>query len=263
MTILDKIIKQKKKEISQKKVLLPIVELEKSIWFERQTNSLSKILNNAEEPEIIAEFKKKSPSKGIINEGISVKDVTTGYAKAGAAAVSVLTDREFFGGNYNDIIYTRRRNTCPVLRKDFIIDEYHVIESKAVGADVILLIAAILDKKQMKVLADKAHSLGLEVLVEVHNEKEIGKIDFEADVIGVNNRNLSDFSVDLNTSIKLMDKLPKQTTKISESGISSPADVKQLYEAGFKGFLIGELFMKQEDPVEAFGQFLSEVRNHK
>jgi len=209
---------------------------------------------------IIAEFKRKSPSKGIINDKVSVEKVTTDYAAAGASALSVLTDRQFFMGRKIDLVRARRNNKIPILRKDFMIDEYQVIEAKAFGADIILLIAAILTPQQIQQLASLAKSLELNVLLEVHNLEELQRsINPNLDAIGVNNRNLADFTVSVETSYQLAEHIPSEFLKISESAISDPETIRQLKKAGFNGFLIGENFMKQADPGAAMREFVGEL----
>ena len=203
---------------------------------------------------IIAEHKRKSPSKGIINTLLSVEEITQGYAKAGAACLSVLTDFEFFGGTKEDLLKARAANpSTPILRKDFMIDEYQIYEAKAWGADVILLITACLSPTQIKDLSKKAHDLGLEVLLEIHDEEELNRSPLEnVDVIGVNNRNLKNFAENnINASLALADKIPANLVKISESCISQPETIKQLQAVGYKGFLIGETFMKADNPAGA------------
>jgi len=210
---------------------------------------------------IIAEFKRKSPSKGIINDKVKVAAVTNAYAVAGASALSVLTDKQFFMGKKADLVKARQANTIPVLRKDFMIDEYQVIEAKALGADIILLIAAILTPAKIQQLASLAKSLGLNVLLEVHNLEELERsINPNLDAIGVNNRNLADFSVSVETSFKLAEHIPADFLKISESAISNTDTIKELKKAGFNGFLIGENFMKQEDPGAAMREFVKGLR---
>jgi indole-3-glycerol phosphate synthase len=203
---------------------------------------------------IIAEFKRRSPSKGIINNRDSVEAVTKAYAAYGASGISVLTDHDFFGGSLDDLI-SARDNGVPLLRKDFTIDEYQVLEAKAYGADVILLIAACLSTQQVKYLAGAAKKLGLEVLLEIHDESELGHICNEIDLVGVNNRNLKTFTVDLENSIRLAEKIGDSFLKVAESGINDVKDIHYLQQHGFKGFLIGEYFMKQQSPALAFKNF--------
>jgi indole-3-glycerol phosphate synthase len=206
---------------------------------------------------IIAEFKRQSPSKGVINNSIPPEIVTRGYSEGGASGLSVLTEKKYFGGSAEDLKAARRANPhCPILRKDFIVDEYQIFESRMLKADVILLIAAVLDKQTISRFTFIAHMLGLEVLLELHEEKEIEKIDPGVDIIGINNRDLRDFSVNIDRSLDLFKKLPKDVLKISESGLSSPETILHLMHKGFKGFLMGENFMKAPNPGKAFKEFL-------
>jgi len=259
MTFLERIIASKRKEIQDAKDRIPYHELEKSKYFTEKPFSLSASLSDGQGKGIIAEYKRMSPSKGIINSVSSVGKVTTGYAKAGASGLSVLTDTRFFGGNIDDLIITRELNSIPILRKDFIIDEYQVIESKAAGADAVLLIAAAIDKESLRSLATLASSLGMEVVLEVHSPGELEAADKHVSVIGVNNRDLRTFKVNTDLSIIMAEKIPDQFLKISESGISSVAVVKCLRESGYNGFLIGEHFMRNSDPVKAFSLFVKEI----
>jgi len=234
-----------------------VAELEQSEFFNRHVYSFRDFLLNPARTGIIAEFKRKSPSKGIINDQVLVEDVTTAYAAAGASALSVLTDTDFFMGKTADVIAARRVNGIPILRKEFIIDEYQLLEARAMGADVILLIAAILTPAEVSHLAAFAKSLGLNVLLEVHNLEELKRsIDPHVDAIGVNNRNLADFTVSVETSFQLVEQIPDEFLKISESAISNTNVIKQLKAAGFNGFLIGENFMRQADPGKAMAEFV-------
>jgi indole-3-glycerol phosphate synthase len=260
MNILDKIVINKKKEVRYAKERTSYIELEESDLFHRACYSFKDFLLDPSRTGIIAEFKRKSPSKGIINDKVSVDAVTGGYAAAGASALSVLTDRDFFMGKKADLVAARGANKIPILRKDFMIDEYQIIEAKALGADIILLIAAILTPDEIQKLASLAKSLGLNVLMEVHNLEELERsINTNLDAIGVNNRNLADFSVSVETSYRLAPHIPAEFLKISESAISNPETIKQLKSAGFNGFLIGENFMKQEDPGKAMRDFVAEL----
>jgi indole-3-glycerol phosphate synthase len=260
MNILDKIVAHKKTEIEKAKSEVSYSALESAEFFGREPLSFKDFLLDANRTGIIAEFKRKSPSKGIINDKISVEDVTTGYNSAGASALSVLTDTEFFMGQKADLLQARRVNNIPILRKDFMIDEYQVLEAKAWGADIILLIAAILTPAEIQKLASRAKSLGLNVLLEVHNLEELQRsINPDLDAIGVNNRNLADFTVSVETSYQLAEHIPAEFLKISESAISNPETIKQLKKAGFNGFLIGENFMKQADPGSAMREFVKEL----
>ncbi len=258
MTILDTIIERKRYEVEERKRQITIAELEQRPYFKLESLSFKEFLLNPNKTGIIAEFKRRSPSKGIINDTSTVTEVTTAYAKHGASGISILTDKDFFGGSLNDLLEAAI-NEVPLLRKDFIIDEYQLIESKAFSADVILLIAACLSKPEVKKLAGFAKKLGLNVLLEVHNEQELEHICDEVDVIGVNNRDLKTFTVDINRSIELSKILPARLIKISESGIDNADTIKLLQQHGFNGFLIGEKFMKEKYPGEAFRMFTKEL----
>lgn len=259
MTILDKIITHKKEEIARRKELYPIQLLEQSIYMNTPVVSMKKYLLREDKSGIIAEFKRKSPSKGAINPYATVESVSIGYMQAGASGLSVLTDERFFGGKSEDLTEARKFNFCPILRKDFIIDEYQLIEARSIGADIVLLIAECLEKDRLKQLADQAKSLGLEVLMEVHSLEQLSKLCDSVTIVGVNNRNLENFEVNIQTSIKLSKTIPDEFVKISESGISSPGNIIELREAGYQGFLIGESFMKTADPAKACLQFINEV----
>ena len=255
MNILEQIVAFKKEEVSRQKTAVKIRQLEKSDVFSRDTFSLKKFLVDPDLTGIIAEFKRRSPSKGVINDHSDVKAVTSAYTNNGASGLSVLTDRNFFGGSPNDLL-AARINPIPILRKDFMLDEYQVVEAKSIGADVILLIAACLSPKEVKDLARAARNLGLEVLLEIHDESETGHICDDIDIVGVNNRNLKTFVVNLEQSVKLAASIGNDKLKIAESGIHSMEDVSYLKRHGFDGFLIGEYFMKQTDPGVAFGNFV-------
>lgn len=257
MNILDKIVLNKRKEVATAKKKTSYTQLEEADPFSRETYSFRDFLLAPDRTGIIAEFKRKSPSKGIINDKVKVATVTNAYAEAGASALSVLTDRQFFMGKKADLVKARQVNTIPVLRKDFMIDEYQVIEAKALGADIILLIAAILTPAEIQSLASLAKSIGLNVLLEVHNMEELQRsINPNLDAIGVNNRNLADFTVSVDTSFQLGEHIPPEFLKISESAISNTDVIKDLKKAGFNGFLIGENFMKQADPGTAMREFV-------
>lgn len=259
MNILEKIVAEKRKEIEQRKSSVSIVSFEQMLMFSFARKSLSHSLLREDSTGIIAEFKRKSPSKGIINGNADVATITSAYSQQ-AAGISVLTDEPFFGGKNDDLITARNVVDVPLLRKDFIVDEYQLYEAKSIGADVILLIAACLSKQQVKQLATTARQLELEVLLEIHNEEELAHICDEVTMIGVNNRNLKTFEVDINTSLNLLPFLPKEKPAVAESGISDVNTIKTLRSAGFKGFLIGENFMKNNDPSIAFIQFVKELK---
>ncbi|MGY5851775.1 indole-3-glycerol phosphate synthase TrpC [Salegentibacter sp. F14] len=259
MNILDKIIADKRKEVALKKQLISVSELENSALFLRQTFSLSQRLKKSESG-IIAEHKRRSPSKSVINQNLNVTDVALGYQEAGVCGMSVLTDGKYFGGSLEDLIYARASTDLPLLRKEFIIDPYQVLEAKAHGADVILLIAAVLKREQIKQLSEFSKSLDLEVLLEVHNEEELEKsIMPSLDLLGVNNRNLKTFQVSTSISKELSEKIPSEFVKVSESGISDVAAIKDLKNYGYKGFLIGENFMKTDDPGVAARNFINDL----
>ncbi len=262
MTILDKITAHKAIEVAAAIAEISIQDLEKKDFFSRKTNSLVASLLSENSTGIIAEHKRKSPSKGIINAQLSVEEITQGYAKAGAACLSVLTDFEFFGGTKEDLLKARAANpTTPILRKDFMIDEYQIYEAKAWGADVILLIAACLSPTQIKNFSKKAHELGLEVLLEIHDQEELDRSPLEnIDVIGVNNRNLKNFAENnVNASLALAEKIPANIVKISESCISQPETINLLKSVGYRGFLIGETFMKDASPGTKLGEFIAKI----
>lgn len=259
MTILDEIMTYKAKEVADRKALFPIKLLEQSIYYETPVVSLKKYLLRPDLSGIIAEFKRQSPSKGIINAYASVERVSIGYMQAGASALSVLTDTHFFKGTNEDLTEARKFNFCPILRKEFILDEYQIIEAKAIGADVILLIAECLEKETVLRLAKFAKSLGLEVLMEVHSIDQLDKLNPYLDIIGVNNRNLKDFSVSIQTSIDLSPAIPDDFVKISESGISEASSIIELKEVGFQGFLIGESFMKTAEPHKTCRAFIQKI----
>lgn len=264
MNILDKIIAVKKIEVEYRREHAPVASLEKSAFFNRKKLSFTEHLLHPDKSGIIAEYKRKSPSRGIINGDVLLEQVVSGYQRAGASAVSILTDMEFFGGENKDLTTGRNILDIPVLRKDFMIDEYQIVEAKAIGADVILLIAAALSPARLKALAEFAQFIGLEVLMEVHNKEELLQNLHEGiDVIGVNNRNLKDFSERIETSIELSELIPSRYVKISESSISKAETIVKLKQYGYKGFLIGETFMKQADPGEACRRLAEEVLSSK
>ena len=258
MNILEKIVAFKRKEVEERKSRTSVKTLESSPGFSREVLSLKKFLTDPERTGIIAEFKRRSPSKGVINDRVTVEEVTKGYAAAGASCLSVLTDEEFFGGTSDDL-RAARVNTIPILRKDFMIDEYQIVEARAIGADVILLIAACLSPAEVRRLAKFARSLGLEVLLEIHSEEELEHVCDETPVVGVNNRDLKTFAVDVERSIRLSKRIPAGKLLIAESGINDVATILHMKKAGFHGFLVGEHFMKEKDPGEAFAAFVAEL----
>lgn len=256
MNILDEIVGYKLIEVAQRKGDVSEQMLEHAPAFLRPALSLKRFLLDPERTGIIAEFKRQSPSKGVINGDADVVDVTTAYANNGASGLSVLTDGPSFGGSADDLV-AARINEVPILRKEFIVDPYQITEAKAMGADVILLIAAILTPRQVKEYTLKAHELGMEVILEIHGDEELRHINDYVDVVGVNNRNLKTFEVSLETSVHLSSQIPSGKLKISESGIHSVADIQYLKRYGYNGFLIGENFMKQPDPALAFMKFVA------
>ena len=259
MNILDKIVADKRIEVDFRKGLIPIKQLEKSILFERKTVSLAQKLRESNSG-IIAEHKRRSPSKSVINQTSSVWDVAKGYEVAGACGMSVLTDGKYFGGSLDDLLTARASAQMPLLRKEFIIDEYQLLEAKAHGADVCLLIAACLTRNEIEHLSKFAKSLGLDVLLEVHNQEELDKALMPSlDMLGVNNRNLKTFEVSLETSKSLSTQIPNEFVKVSESGISSIEAIKDLKQYGYEGFLIGENFMKTEDPAKSALEFIKQL----
>ncbi|NNT72297.1 indole-3-glycerol phosphate synthase TrpC [Flavobacterium sp. IMCC34852] len=260
MNILNQIIASKKQEVALKKSIITINQLENSDLFNTKTHSLSKSIINSPFG-IIAEHKRRSPSKATINHSLAVEEVVKGYENAGASGISVLTDSQYFGGSLDDLLLAKASLNTPLLRKEFIIDEYQILEAKANGADAILLIAAVLTRAEIKTLSEFAHSIALEVLLEVHNLEELEKsIMPSLDIIGMNNRNLKTFEVSLQNSIDLVTQIPNDFVKISESGLSKPEDVKLLKSQGFQGFLIGENFMKTDNPGAALEQFINQLK---
>lgn len=258
-TILDKITAYKKKEVAKRKALYSTDLLEQSIYFNTPVVSLVEFLKRPDMQGIIAEFKRKSPSKGNINLYAKVEEVSIGYMQAGASALSVLTDEHFFGGSAKDLTEARRFNYAPILNKNFIIDEYQIIEAKSIGADVILLIAECLEAKELSRLASFAKSLGMEVLMELHTEDQLDKLCPVVDLVGVNNRNLKTFEVDIENSLRIAALLPDNLVKVAESGINHPDTVVLFQEHGFEGFLIGEYFMQHARPQEACAKFIQQV----
>jgi len=259
MSILDKIVADKREEVNLKKSMVSEKELQKFPQFDRECNSLKEAILQVPHG-IIAEHKRRSPSKSVINLSLNVFDVARGYEKAGASGMSVLTDGKYFGGSLTDLMLARASCDLPLLRKEFIIDTYQITEAKAYGADVILLIAAILDKNQIKEYSKLAKSLGMEVLLEVHNEEELQKSILPSiDLMGVNNRNLKTFEVSLDISKQLSELIPNDFVKVSESGISSINAIKDLSNYGYKGFLIGENFMKTDNAGLAAENFIKDL----
>ncbi len=261
MNILDEIAAFKKEEVKERKSLFPEKLLEQSIYFQTKPVSLKKYLGREDKSGIIAEIKKRSPSAGDINPYASLERISIGYMQAGASGLSVLTDKKYFNGKNEDLTTARNFNFCPIIRKDFIIDDYQIVEAKSIGADVILLIASMLSKHECEHLAKKAKSLGLEVLLEIHTKNEIDYLNDWIDIVGVNNRDLKTFKTDVETSKKLADLVPANVTKISESGISNPQIIIELKKFGYSGFLIGEYFMKHGRPEKICKNLIDNI-NH-
>lgn len=257
MNILDKIVAQKKIEIEFSKKNVSAKELEQTVFFQRNTISLANNLLKLNSSGIIAEYKRKSPSKGILNDTSNVLDVVKGYENAGVSGSSVLTDTDFFGGSKEDLIAVRNEVKIPLLRKDFMIDEYQFVEAKSIGADVILLIASILTPKEVRHFTALARSLQLEVLLELHDESELHHVCNDVHMVGINNRNLKTFEVDIEQSIRMAEKLGRDFVKVAESGISTIETLKHFKQNGFQGFLIGENFMKTGNPVLACKEFIA------
>ncbi len=261
MKILDKIVRDKKLEVDKLSSNTSIKELESSRLFSRQCISLKdSILKST--GGIICEFKRRSPSNNNINYKSNVSEVVKGYQKAGAAGLSILTNKQYFDGDIKDIVEIRDISSIPILRKEFIISEYQIIEAKSIGSDAILLIASILSKEEIKNYSSLAKNIGLEVLFEIHDAEELEKISVEnIDIVGVNNRNLDTLEIDIQNSVDLYSKIPNSFVKISESGISKVESILKLREVGYQGFLIGENFMKTDDPFESAYNFIKKVKN--
>ena len=259
MNILDTIVAYKKKEVEERKAHCDVSKLEQAHYFSQPVFSLRESLLDPSLTGIIAEFKRRSPSKGVINANADVSQITKAYKEYGASGISVLTDSNFFGGGFEDFDKARE-NSIPLLEKDFIVDEYQIIEAKSRGADLILLIAACLKPAETKKFASLARILGLEVLLELHSEEELDHICEEVELIGINNRNLKTFEVDIEQSLRMAEKIPSGKLKIAESGISKVENIQLFKKNGFSGFLIGENFMKEKDPGEAFKKFVSQLK---
>ena len=264
--ILDTIVAWKRVEIERQKEELPPRKLyalaEQTMEEERP--SMRESLAGSPYG-IIAEFKRKSPSKGWIHPDAEPLDIIPKYIGNGASALSILTDEKFFGGSpdFIQIIHSHLSTLnarTPILRKDFIVDEYQLFQARWIGASAVLLIAADLTLQECKSLAHKAHELGLEVLLEIHSEQELDYTEVEVDMVGVNNRNLGTFHTDVANSFRMATLLPPGHLWVSESGISHPGTIRELREAGYRGFLIGETFMKEADPGEALKKFISELQ---
>lgn len=261
MHILDKIVEHKKLELYRSKKDIPQEEIiDAKIYHDTAKDFPSSVKNGTG---IIAEFKRRSPSRPTINLGAQAEIISEGYAKAGVSAISVLTDSHFFGGSFDDMKKVRSTVDLPLLRKDFMIDSYQIHEAKSIGADAILLITEILSKGQIQDLAGLAKEIGLYVLMEVHTQQQLEKYDSAVDMVGVNNRDLTNFTVDYKTSMDLFDHLPSDVIKISESGIHDVEVIHELREHGFDGFLIGERFMKSDDPGKSCAEFINSITNQQ
>lgn len=260
MNTLQIIVDYKKNEIKERESLYPIELLKQSVYYNSPTVSLSTYLLRKDKCGIIAEFKKQSPSAGVINKYLSIEKTSIGYMQAGASALSILTDKTFFGGSSEDLTIARTYNFCPILRKDFIINEYQIIESKSIGADAILLIAAVLSKEEISSFTDKAHELGLEVLLELHHPNELEKLYDKVNMVGVNNRNLETMKIDIQQSFDMFELIPKNMIKVSESGIEDIETILRLKAVGYNGFLIGSHFMKQPHPHLACKEFIEVLK---
>ncbi|MDR0745511.1 MAG: indole-3-glycerol phosphate synthase TrpC [Mediterranea sp.] len=259
--ILSEIIENKRFEVDFQKRSIPQEELQDRIEAKfhdpvSMRESLARSTSG-----IIAEFKRRSPSKGWIKQDARIEDIIPAYKKAGASALSILTDEKFFGGTLMDLRTARPLVDIPILRKDFIIDEYQLYQAKIVGADAVLLIAAALEKEKCRELTEKAHQIGLEVLLEIHSESELVYITPETDMVGINNRNLGTFYTNVHNSFRLAELLPQNTLPVSESGISDPDTVRQLRRHGFRGFLIGEAWMQTVDPGETLSTFIHQLKS--
>lgn len=261
MNYLDKIVARKREEVAEAKKSMPIEMVKASIESAPAPQPFARSI--MERNGIISEFKRQSPSKGLIHQGdISPEEVVPGYCEAGVSAISCLTDHDFFGGSLADLreaVAAANKYGVPVLRKDFVIDEYQVYEARANGASVILLIAAILTHDECRRLALTAKELGMEVLLELHNEDELGYVTEGVTVAGINNRDLRTFNVDLEHSIRVSHLLPEGMPRISESGIRGVEDMRHLRTAGFDGFLVGECFMREDNPGEACKALCAEL----
>lgn len=257
--ILEKIVANKRKEVTSQKEIISIDTLAKKITDTNNTYSFKDSLKNSSTG-IISEFKRRSPSRDWIFRDAKIEDVIPFYSENGASAISILTDLDFFGGTISDLELARALTKTPLLRKDFMIDEYQLYQAKVSQANAILLIASALSIEETKRMAAKAKELGLDVLLEIHNEQELGHINEFVDVVGINNRNLGTFVTDIQISFELGNKIPKEFLKISESGISVPQTVKDLIAEGFKGFLMGENFMKTSNPGKALKEFIDQLK---
>ncbi len=258
--ILAEIIANKRFEVDLQKQTISLEQLQEGVSDAAPTRSMAQALANSPTG-IIAEFKRRSPSKEWIKQTAKVEEIVPAYVQAGASALSILTDEKFFGGTLGDIRTARPLVDLPIIRKDFIIDEYQLYQARLIGADAVLLIAAALTQEKCRELTVKAHELNLEVLLELHHPDELAYIHPDIDMVGVNNRNLGSFVTDVENSFRLAKQLPAGTLLVSESGISHPDTVKRLQTAGYRGFLIGENFMRTEQPGNALHEFIRELTN--
>ncbi|MBM3177730.1 MAG: indole-3-glycerol phosphate synthase TrpC [Bacteroidetes bacterium] len=260
MALLQEILSHKMLEVDKCKRALDINSLKCLEHFSRSASSLKRALMKSTTPAVIAEIKRRSPSKGILQPDLNVKSLAAGYASAGAAALSVLTDQKYFGGSIDDLQWSRRRVDIPILRKEFIIDGYQIVEAKAYGADAILLIASALSVGQLSEFIEQAHSIGLEVLLEVHSDQELlSCLDLGADLIGVNSRNLSTLKTDLTLFDRLASQFHASVPLVAESGIENPSTIHHLKKIGYSGFLIGHSFLQTSDPALALSNFLKSI----
>jgi indole-3-glycerol phosphate synthase len=262
MNILENILENTRQEIATEKKITPLQQLKEMPGFQRRCYSLLKALHR-KEVSIIAEIKKASPSKGVIRKDFDPYILAREYEENGASAISMLTDKKYFQGNIRFISDVRASVSLPILRKDFIVDSYQLTEAKAFGADAILLIAAALEPNQLRKLHDEATQLGLDSLVEVHNEQELESLDLkQVKIVGINNRNLSDFTVDVTTTLRITSQIPKGIIIVSESGISSRADIDHLATHGIHAVLVGESLMRAESPGKALKLLLTRTKNN-
>ena len=260
MDVLDKIIAFKRSELEGKKKCFPVSKFEDSPFFKREMPSFYDALAKPG-PSIIGEFKRKSPSNGMININAEVEQVAREYKEAGIAAMSILTDMEFFAGADHDLRHVAGFVKIPLLRKDFIVDEYQVVEARSIGASAILLIASILEREEVEIFSNLAFSLGMDVLFEIHDQADLEKMSRNINIIGVNNRDLKTFEVTMENSNNLFRHLPENTLKVAESGIQTPEDVRRLSDNGYDAFLIGETFMKAPDPGFAARTFIDKLKS--
>ncbi len=257
--ILTEIIVSKRIEVERAKLQIALGELVAASRDMPPVRSMSRALARSQSG-IIAEFKRRSPSKGWIKQEADASIIPASYASAGASALSILTDENYFGGTLKDIEVARPRVDIPIIRKEFIVDEYQLYQARLIGADAVLLIASALSKDECSFLTAKAHDLGLEVLLELHSPSELEYVAGGVEMVGVNNRNLGSFHTDVANSFKMAELLPEGVVKISESGISNPATVCELRGAGYRGFLIGENFMRSDDPGALLREFIAQVK---